>query len=176
MNRFSLTGAPARPADQLYDQTQARKSLASACLTSTSALQCCSTIPTSAGAMTRSSRLSVASINLSNREYHDAHMSQHALQQHCHDQLELRLLDELFCKLQNLAEDWSKGSTGCYDAASLARLQSTLQYDFEAVATGNCDLCLNLPIADAFREQLISETLRADAHSLGKLMADHTQV
>ncbi|KAL3147128.1 hypothetical protein ABBQ38_015085 [Trebouxia sp. C0009 RCD-2024] len=77
--------------------------------------------------------------------------------------------------LQNLAEDWSNGSTGCYDAVSLARLQSTLKYDFKAVATGNCDLCLNLPIADALRNQLISETLRADADSLGKLMADHTQ-
>lgn len=78
--------------------------------------------------------------------------------------------------LQNLAVDWSTGSTGCYDAVSLARLQGTLKYDFKAVATGNCDLCLNLPIANEFRDQLILETLRADAHSLGKLMADHTQV
>ena len=78
--------------------------------------------------------------------------------------------------LQNLAEDWSTGSTGCYDAVSLARLQGILKYDFKAVATGNCDLCLNLPIANEYRDQLILETLRADAHSLGKLMADHTQV
>lgn len=78
--------------------------------------------------------------------------------------------------LQNLAEDWRTGSTGCYDAVSLARLQCTLKYDFKAVATGNCDLCLNLPIADGYRDQLIHETLQADAQSLGKLMADHTQV
>lgn len=78
--------------------------------------------------------------------------------------------------MQNLAEDWSTCSTGCYDAVSLARLQGTLKYDFKSVATGNCDLCLNVPIADGFRNQLIQETLRADAHSLGKLMADHTQV
>ena len=78
--------------------------------------------------------------------------------------------------LQNLAEDWTIGSTGCYDAASLARLQSTLRYDFRAVADGNCDTCLNLLVHPAVRQQLTSETLRADASALGKLMADHTQV
>ena len=101
------------------------------------------------------------------------------VQQKCHDHLGVGatvLVEHLSCKLQNLAEDWSTGSTGCYDSASLARLQSTLKYDFQAVANGNCDLCLNLPIADDFRKLLISETLRADAQSLGKLMADHTQV
>ena len=75
-----------------------------------------------------------------------------------------------------MAEDWNTGSTGCFDAVSLARLQCTLKYDFNAIATGNCDLCLNLPVADVVKNQLVQETLRADAHSLGKLMADHTQV
>lgn len=78
--------------------------------------------------------------------------------------------------LQNLADDWRIGSTGCYDAVSLAKLQSTLKSDFRAVADGNSDTCLNLPIAQDIRDQLTQETLRADAYALGKLMADHTQV
>ncbi|DBB18923.1 TPA: hypothetical protein ACH3X3_000501 [Trebouxia sp. C0006] len=78
--------------------------------------------------------------------------------------------------LQNLAEDWNLGSTGCYDAVSLARLQTTLKYDFRAVALGNNDACLSQPIAQKTTEHLISETLKADASALGKLMADHTQV
>ena len=36
--------------------------------------------------------------------------------------------------LQNLAEDWSTGSRGCYDAESLARVQMQLRYDFPSVA------------------------------------------
>ena len=43
--------------------------------------------------------------------------------------------DCILC-LQNLAEDWNLGSHGCYDAVSLARLQCTLKYDFNAVAQG----------------------------------------
>ncbi len=78
--------------------------------------------------------------------------------------------------MQNLAEDWNLGSTGCYDAVSLARLQTTLKYDFRAVALGNNDACLSQPIAQKTTEHLISETLKADASALGKLMADHTQV
>ncbi|DBA80338.1 TPA: hypothetical protein ACH3X2_007283 [Trebouxia sp. C0005] len=77
--------------------------------------------------------------------------------------------------LQNLAEDWNLGSTGCYDAVSLARLQTTLKYDFRAVALGNNDACLNQPVPQKTTEHLISETLKADASALGKLMADHTQ-
>lgn len=80
------------------------------------------------------------------------------------------------CKLQNLAEDWNLGSKGCYDAVSLTRLQSTLKYDFKAVAEGNCQSCLSQPLAAELQECLLSETLKADSSSLGKLMADHTQV
>lgn len=78
--------------------------------------------------------------------------------------------------MQNLAEDWNLGSTGCYDAVSLARLQTTLKYDFRAVALGNNDACLSQPVPQKTTEHLISETLKADASALGKLMADHTQV
>ena len=75
-----------------------------------------------------------------------------------------------------MAEDWRIGSTGCYDTESLTKLQSTLKSDFKAVADGNSNTCLNLSIAQAIQDQLTAETLRADAHALGKLMADHTQV
>ena len=78
--------------------------------------------------------------------------------------------------MQNLAEDWDLGSTGCYDTVSLARLQSTLKYDFKAVALGNNEVCLSQPISKEIEQHLESETLKADAWSLGKLMADHTQV
>ena len=78
--------------------------------------------------------------------------------------------------MQNLAEDWNLGSTGCYDAVSLARLQTTLKYDFRAVVLGNNDACLSQPILQNITEHLISETLKADAFALGKLMSDHTQV
>ncbi len=78
--------------------------------------------------------------------------------------------------MQNLAEDWTLGSTGCYDTVSLAQLQSTLKHDFKAVALGNNDVCLSQPMDQEVTDHLVSETLKADAHSLGKLMADHTQV
>lgn len=35
---------------------------------------------------------------------------------------------------QNLAEDWTLGSKGCYDVASLTRCQMQLRYDFLTVA------------------------------------------
>ena len=82
----------------------------------------------------------------------------------------------MLCCMQNLAEDWNLGSTGCYDAVSLARLQTTLKYDFRAVALGNNDACLSQAIQQKITDHLISETLKADASALGKLMADHTQV
>ena len=49
--------------------------------------------------------------------------------------------------LQNLAEDWNLGSHGCYDAVSLARLQCTLKYDFNAVAQGGMQaaICIAAP-------------------------------
>lgn len=38
--------------------------------------------------------------------------------------------------LQNLAHDWNLGSKGCYDIASLTRLQCALEQDFPAFAQG----------------------------------------
>ncbi len=35
---------------------------------------------------------------------------------------------------QNRAEDWTLGSHGCYDVASLTRTQMQLRYDFPSVA------------------------------------------
>ncbi|KAK9824941.1 hypothetical protein WJX74_008906 [Apatococcus lobatus] len=77
--------------------------------------------------------------------------------------------------LQNRAEDWALGSNGCYDAASLARLQMTLKLDFESVADGNLTGCLSRPIRSDVLAALKAETMRADPLSLGKIMADHTQ-
>jgi hypothetical protein len=54
--------------------------------------------------------------------------------------------------LQNRAEDWSCGSKGCYDIASLAQLQSALRQDMAAFAQGEqlCALrfgCIAAPAA-----------------------------
>lgn len=78
--------------------------------------------------------------------------------------------------LQNRAEDWNLGSHGCYDAVSLARLQCTLKYDFNAVAQGNMSSCLSSPLRPEVATALQAETLRADPEALGRLMADHTQL
>ena len=78
--------------------------------------------------------------------------------------------------MQNSAEDWNFGSKGCHDAASLARLQSTLKYDFKAVADGNTQSCLSQPLERNIVQHLLSETYKAAPRSLGLLMADHTQV
>jgi hypothetical protein len=77
--------------------------------------------------------------------------------------------------LQNLAADWRLGSKGCYDAASLARLQTLLDVSFESVADGNLEGCLSRPLGPGMEEALKAETLRADPDALGRLMADHTQ-
>lgn len=47
---------------------------------------------------------------------------------------------------QNLAEDWTLGSKGCYDAVSLTRLQAVLKYDVQAVAVGNVKGCVSIPL------------------------------
>ncbi len=77
---------------------------------------------------------------------------------------------------QNRAADWALGSNGCYDAASLARLQMTLKFDFESVAVGNVNDCLTQPIRADVLDALKAETMRADPTALGNIMADHTQV
>lgn len=38
--------------------------------------------------------------------------------------------------LQNLTHDWKHGSKGCYDVASLTRMQCALEQDFPAFARG----------------------------------------
>ena len=78
--------------------------------------------------------------------------------------------------LQNVAPDWKLGSKGCYDVATLARLQTLLDVKFEAVAEGNLKGCLSRPLGPGMEEALKAETLRADPDALGRLMADHTQV
>ena len=44
---------------------------------------------------------------------------------------------------QNQTDDWKLGSKGCYDAASLAKLQCTLDLDFPSVAEvrQSADVC-----------------------------------
>ena len=77
--------------------------------------------------------------------------------------------------MQNTAEDWRLGSFGCYDAASLARLQTTLRLDFGAVARGNLASCLARPLDAGIQRALCDETRRACPDALARLMADHTQ-
>ncbi len=79
-------------------------------------------------------------------------------------------------RAQNTAEDWRLGSLGCYDAASLARLQTTLRLDFGAVARGNLEACLARPLDGVIQRALCDETRRACLDALARLMADHTQV
>lgn len=76
--------------------------------------------------------------------------------------------------LQNIAADWKSGSTGCYDIASLTRLQCRLIADFPGFAKDNSDFCLSAPIADEVKKVLEMETMRANPHALAALMADHT--
>ncbi|KAL4431472.1 hypothetical protein ABPG75_006728 [Micractinium tetrahymenae] len=76
--------------------------------------------------------------------------------------------------LQNTAPDWKWGSTGCYDLASLTRLQCKLQSDFVGFAKDNGAFCASLPLAPEVVQVLEQETLRADPNALAQLMADHT--
>lgn len=78
--------------------------------------------------------------------------------------------------LQNLAEDWSLGSKGCYDVVSLTRLQQLLKYDFIGFTKGNVNGCLSNPIDPAYQRLLMAETMRADPAMLSNLMADHTSL
>eukprot|EP01024_Parvocaulis_polyphysoides_P025259 TRINITY_DN23067_c1_g1_i5.p1 TRINITY_DN23067_c1_g1~~TRINITY_DN23067_c1_g1_i5.p1 ORF type:complete len:298 (+),score=38.22 TRINITY_DN23067_c1_g1_i5:40-894(+) len=78
--------------------------------------------------------------------------------------------------LQNIADDWKLGSKGCYDAASLAKLQFSLEKDFEDFAKGTSDACLTQEIRPEVLAALEKETLKCNPKQLGKLMADHTQL
>lgn len=76
--------------------------------------------------------------------------------------------------LQNRAEDWTLGSYGCYDIASLTRLQAVLKYDFAGFARANCTGCLATPIDPEYEQLLVAETMKASPTGLAALMADHT--
>mmetsp|Transcript_12763 Transcript_12763/g.42103 ORF Transcript_12763/g.42103 Transcript_12763/m.42103 type:complete len:281 (+) Transcript_12763:30-872(+) len=79
--------------------------------------------------------------------------------------------------LQNKVPGWEIGSTGCYDAETLAGLRAALKADMAQFAKENAEACLggvhSLPSeVDAL---LAQETLRCDPSDLGQLMASHTQ-
>ncbi|EFN51577.1 hypothetical protein CHLNCDRAFT_140070 [Chlorella variabilis] len=92
---------------------------------------------------------------------------------------EARLKQAVFvdqAPLQNTAPDWKWGSTGCYDLASLTRLQCKVEMDFPGFARDNGRFCTSLPLAAEVVRVLEQETLRADPAALGQLMADHTTI
>ena len=76
--------------------------------------------------------------------------------------------------LQNIAIDWKAGSTGCYDIASLTRLQCRLLADFNGFAKDNAVFCAGPGIDRDALQVLESETLKANPAALAALMADHT--
>ena len=76
--------------------------------------------------------------------------------------------------LQNTAPDWKGGSTGCYDIASLTRLQCRLMEDFKGFAKDNAVFCSSPAIPDDCLRVLEAETLRASNVALAAIMADHT--
>jgi len=68
--------------------------------------------------------------------------------------------------------DWSLGSKGIYDAASLSSIQAAVR-DLDAFADGNADCCLTKPPTAEVLALLKRETLKCVPDQLGKLMADH---
>ena len=68
--------------------------------------------------------------------------------------------------------DWTLGSKGIYDAASLARIQAAV-LDLDSFADGNAECCLSKPPSSEVMVKLKSETLRCVPAHLGALMADH---
>jgi pimeloyl-ACP methyl ester carboxylesterase len=75
--------------------------------------------------------------------------------------------------LQNIAIDWKAGSTGCYDIASLTRLQVRLLTDFKGFAKDNALFCSGPGIAPDAMKVLESETLRANPVALAALMVSY---
>jgi non-heme chloroperoxidase len=76
--------------------------------------------------------------------------------------------------LQNTAIDWKAGSTGCYDTASLTRLQCRVLADFTGFARDKAVFCAGPGIGREALKVLEAETLRASPGALAALMADHT--
>ena len=56
---------------------------------------------------------------------------------------------------QNRMEDWTLGSVGCYDAPSLARLQSKLELDFKGLAEGNVAGCVSVALRPEVRPHFL---------------------
>lgn len=78
--------------------------------------------------------------------------------------------------LQNRAADWTLGSKGCYNEATLQQLQQQLAADITKIADGNAEGCLSLPVPAEVLAELRQETLRCKPQALGAIMADHTQL
>ena len=69
--------------------------------------------------------------------------------------------------LQNRAPDWELGSRGCYDIASLTRLQELLKYDYVGFAKGNARSCLSTEIDPAHRPARAFAQTILDRHHAG---------
>jgi non-heme chloroperoxidase len=73
--------------------------------------------------------------------------------------------------------DWTFGSKGIYDAASLANIQRAVSGDMSAFADGNAECCLRgdcAAFADAaLMSTLKDETLKCKPEALCAIMADH---
>jgi len=69
--------------------------------------------------------------------------------------------------------DWTYGSKGIFDEASLARIQQALHSSMETFAAGNAECCLSHPLAAPLDALLARETLLCDPDHLARLMADH---
>ena len=74
---------------------------------------------------------------------------------------------------QWMFSDWSFGSKGIYDPASLAKIQGALFAGMEGLAKGNAECCLSHILPGPLMELLAQETLRCDPDHLARLMADH---
>ena len=73
---------------------------------------------------------------------------------------------------QWLLSDWTLGSKGIYDAASLTNIQKAVQ-DLDSFADGNAECCLSKPVAAEVMALLKAETLLCTPSHLSALMADH---
>lgn len=74
---------------------------------------------------------------------------------------------------QWIFSDWSFGSKGIYDPASLAKIQGALFAGMDSFAKGNAECCLSHTLPGPLMELLAQETLRCDPEHLARLMADH---
>ncbi|CAK4079388.1 unnamed protein product [Aphanomyces euteiches] len=79
--------------------------------------------------------------------------------------------------LQNRRPDWPLHGYGCYDEASLQKVEATVASSLAEVASGNLDSCLvRTDVPSEILSVLESEVLRANQTGLATLMRDHTQL